>query len=306
MKCANCRKFIKKDFNDEYDPVKCGGECGLKVILCLECFNDFNGCGYIEECFDCKLRTQSLKLDKDFAGTGHGHYAANCDKSKWSYSPETKDDHELCVNLIVDTKLGLQSCLQKYIDQLNCEKLNNFYNLNPLAPPAQDIKAIFWLPLTTTGTFYESGLIPNMKEYIALSIYLENHFKKCLLCDEAGVSNKQKWLCDTFDWLEKRVRAKTHMSEFFKNVLSNCRILHYFVITQNLFPAVDTQNLLERVKCLLDMITEDANSADKDKFIAPIALYLANIEKEMAVAPRQANPNQPSNHNGKNDNNAPH
>jgi DNA-directed RNA polymerase subunit RPC12/RpoP len=310
MKCANCRKFIREDSNDDDDsPVKCE-KCGSKAILCPKCFNNSNGLGYIEECFACKLQQQREKFGASFAHIGHGYYATNCDKSEWSYQANTEDDTELCRNLIVDTKFVIRPCIEEYINQLTLEKINACFDVWGNSPLANEIEAIFWLPITTTGLFYESGLIPNMKECIALSIYLENHFKIGLehqaRLAEGGTSNKQKWLCDTFEWLENRVRAKTHRSEFFKNVLSNCRILHYFVIFKSLFPAVDTQNLLERVKCLFDLIREDADPEDKVKFIAPIALYLANIEKEMAVAPRQANPVQPINYNGKNDNNAPY
>ncbi len=295
MRCAKCRAVIptndlRKDGENKYQ-CYCAG-CNDEQPICGKCENE-----QIEECFYCRLKTQENKLDLYFDHIERGNSVENCKDPVYRYQPNAKDPIVVCRNLVIDAKFVLKICIEKYISGVSLQTLVDCFNSPEYLDEKNEMVAVFWLPITTTGTFHSSGLIPPISECILLSNSLENHFgiDKDYKAQIVGgkLLNKKEWLEGTFKMQKDLVTGSARGVGQIKAVLSNCKILRYFLIERAAFPNAPTKSMLADCEMMVKLLKNPENLKFHE-YVEAVELYLESIKNEMGQGANQTTGNQTS------------
>lgn len=287
MRCAKCRTILRDHEEGGHYRIVCE-TCGKTKKSCRICKDQ-----EVDKCFKCQLKNATNKLDFLFSDKNHGSYLEKCRGSKdWGYGGGENKEERFCNDLVADVKLSLVECVREKLKSFPPDELLKLlfqYHLNEGA-------AIFWLPITMTGTFYKTGFIPPMNGCILFSNELEKHFgvgKDYRAQTTDGTADKEEWLVGTFKMLEKNVTGQPTGIGQIKSVLTTCKILHFFVIERQSFPNVQINSLLLRAEVLVKLLKNKDNAHLRD-YVEPVELYLANVKNQMNQGANQPTANNSS------------
>jgi len=300
MRCAKCRTILKGNAEE-------GGYCRVECLTCERTRKSCRICKdqQVDKCFKCQLKNSTNKLDLFFDHIERGKSVETCKDPSLLYEPNAKNPLVVCRNLVIDTKFILRNCLEKYLPTVSLETLQNCFDSPKYIDDKNEVTAIFWLPITTTGTFYNTGLIPPMNECILLSNYLENHFGigKDFRAQIVGSKSltKVEWLVKTFNFHKQESTKSPKSFGAIKATLTNCKILHYFLLEKATFPNVPINSMLAECKALVALLKNPENIPLRDH-IEVIEIYLQHIEQEMSSATAAAQTPVSTSSNGNNNN----